>query len=215
MKVKQFPLGLFGINTYLVWDDSTGEAAIIDPGMTTAAEEAKVRRFVDDNHLRVTQIINTHLHVDHIIGNFASKKIFGNIPVKGHKDDEFLGLRAQDQADMFGLGCKIPSVKLDEYLEEGDEVRIGNGVLKVLHVPGHSPGSIVLYDPADKFLIAGDVLFSGSIGRADLPGGNMSQLVKGIKEKLLPLPDETKVFSGHGPSTSIGAEKLNNPFLIG
>ena len=131
----------------------------------------------------------------------------------GHKDDEFLGKRLQMQADAFGIMEKIEDVSIDTYLKEGDIIKVGSGKLEVLHVPGHSPGSIALYDKEDDFVITGDALFQGSVGRTDLPGGNGTQLIKAIRENLLPLPDSTVVYPGHGPATTIGRERAANPFL--
>lgn len=214
MEIKQFTLSLFGINAYIVWDLMTREAALIDPGISTGQERARVQDFIENNGLKVTHIINTHMHIDHIVGNEWAKKVF-EVPVSAHKADEALGERSAEQAAMFGLPFSLPAMRIDEYIEDGDIIHIGYGELKAIHVPGHSPGSIVLYDKADHFIIAGDVLFSGSIGRTDLPGGSMNQLISGIKNRLMTLPDNTVVYPGHGPSTTIGAERSSNPFLVG
>lgn len=212
MKVAIFTFSLFGINTYVVYDPVTLECAIIDPGMMGIEEENAMNGFITKNNLKVTQIINTHLHIDHVVGDYWAKERFG-VPVKAHKNDEALGERVQQQAQMFGIREKFHGVEINEYLEEGDTVRIGEGELKVIHVPGHSQGSIALYDEKDGFLIAGDILFQRSVGRTDLPGGSHEQLINGIKRKLMTLPDNTVVYPGHGPSTTIGDEKKFNPFL--
>lgn len=213
MKVAIFQLSLFGINTYVVYDEATRKCAIIDPGMISANEEEAILNFIKSHNLTVTHIINTHLHIDHAIGNRWASHTF-NVPVYAHKADEPLGLRLRQQAQAFGIDEKVSDTEISQYLEDGDDIVIGDGVLHVLHVPGHSPGSIVLFDKEDGFLIAGDVLFQGSVGRTDLPGGSTSQLISGIKEKLLPLPDSTIVYPGHGPATTIGREKHSNPFLL-
>ncbi len=212
MKIAKFVFTLFGVTTYVVWDPETKDCAIIDPGMINTEEEEALKNFIKKNNLKVTNIINTHLHLDHAVGNAYAKDIF-KVPVQAHKNDESLGSRLQEQARMFGITEKIRQASIDSYLEEGDVIKIGNGELKVLHVPGHSPGSIALYDKADGFVIVGDALFEGSVGRTDLTGGNGPQLIKSIKEKLLTLPDETVVFPGHGNSTTIGRERASNPFL--
>lgn len=212
MKVIQFQFALFGINTYLVVDPDTLKCAIIDPGMMDSEEEEALDKYIKRNNLEVTKIINTHLHIDHVAGINFSKDTY-NVPVLGNKEDEPLGQHVGEQAAMFGLPGQLEPLALNHYLNDGDVIKIGNGTLTVIHVPGHSPGSIALYDKADGFVITGDALFQGSIGRTDLPGGSMPQLVKSIKEKLLPLPDDTVVYPGHGPATTIGSERRYNPFL--
>lgn len=213
MKVAIFQFSLFGINTYVVYDPETLSCAIIDPGMLGNREEKAMTDFIDKNKLKVTHIINTHLHIDHAVGNNFLKNTY-NVPVLAHKDDEPLGERMQQQAYMFGINEKFKGVEITEYLTDGDIIKIGDGELEVICVPGHSPGSVALYDKKDNFLIAGDALFKGSIGRTDLPGGSHSQLISSIKEKLLTLPDNTVVYPGHGPATTIGDERRLNPYLI-
>lgn len=212
LKIAKFEFSLFGINTYAVYDPKEGKCVIVDPGMINTEEENAIVNFIERNNLTVTNIINTHLHVDHAVGVSFAKKRFV-VPVLGHKDDEFLGKRLQMQADAFGIMEKIEDVSIDTYLKEGDIIKVGSGKLEVLHVPGHSPGSIALYDKEDDFVITGDALFQGSVGRTDLPGGNGTQLIKAIRENLLPLPDSTVVYPGHGPATTIGRERAANPFL--
>ena len=131
-----------------------------------------------------------------------------------HKDDEFLGERVREQAQAFGIREKVDNVVIDRYLTPGEEIKIGDGELKVIHVPGHSPGSVALYDKKDGFVITGDALFAGSIGRTDLPGGDTRTLLRSIKDGLLTLPDSTVVYPGHGPATTIGQEKVSNPYLV-
>ena len=212
MKIAKFVFSLFGVTTYVVWDPDTLDCAIIDPGMINSEEEEALKNFIEKNNLKVDNIINTHLHLDHAVGNAYAHDLF-KVPVQAHKEDESLGSRLQEQARMFGIYERIRETSIDSYLEEGDIIKIGNGELKVLHVPGHSPGSIALYDAKDGFVIVGDALFEGSVGRTDLTGGNGPQLIKSIKDKLLTLPDETIVYSGHGNPTSIGRERKSNPFL--
>lgn len=212
MKVVKFEFSLFGINSYIVYDPATLECAVIDPGMISEREQNALVNFINKNNLKVVDIINTHLHIDHSIGNSFTKNTF-KVPVLAHQEDVPLGSSIKQQAVMFGMNESVENVTVDSFLKEGDVIKIGNGELQVIHVPGHSPGSVVLYDKEDGFLIAGDVLFRGSVGRSDLPGGNHSTLINGIKEKLLKLPDNTVVYPGHGPSTTIGEEKLYNPFL--
>lgn len=212
MKIVKFEFALFGINTYIVYDPASKECAIIDPGMMDQEERDAISGFIRRNDLKVVDIINTHLHVDHAIANGWSKAEYG-APVAANPLDLPLGERMKQQAMMFGLPMDVKDVAIDRRLHEGDVIKIGEGSLTVIHVPGHSPGSIALYDAQDGFLISGDALFSGSIGRTDLPGGNHQQLINSIKEKLLTLPESTVVYPGHGPATTIANEKTSNPFL--
>lgn len=212
MKLVKFGFSLFGINTYVVVDEATKKCAVVDPGMIEPEEENALVNYIERNGLTVTHVINTHLHVDHAVGDkFVADKF--KVPVLGHKSDETLGARMQQQAMMFGMREKLDAVSLTSYLEDGDKVKVGEGELDVLHVPGHSPGSIALYDPEGKYVIVGDALFDGSIGRTDLPGGDFRTLINSIRSKLLTLPDDTTVYSGHGPATTIGREKKYNPYL--
>lgn len=212
MKIARFEFSLFGINTYAVFDPDSKECAIIDPGMSTYQERKAVERFITDNGLKLTHIINTHLHIDHAIGNFWLKSHFP-APVEAHDSDLPLGLRMTEQAAMFGIPSDSEAVEIDQCLHDGDFIRIGSGFLQVIHVPGHSKGSIALYDKADGFLISGDALFAGSVGRSDLPGGNGKELINSISTRLLTLPSDTVVYPGHGPATTIGHEAATNPFL--
>lgn len=213
MKIAKFEFSLFGINTYVVYDPDSKECAIIDPGMLGKEEQNAMKNFISHENLTVRHLINTHLHIDHAVGN---KFIVDNYdtPLKAHKNDEILGERIKQQAASFGIREKVDVVPVSEYLEEGDVISIGKGKLEVIHVPGHSQGGIALYDKEDGFLISGDSLFAGSIGRTDLPGGNGSQLIRNIKDKLLTLPDSTVVYPGHGSPTTIGYERKHNPFLF-
>lgn len=212
MKIVKFEFSLFGINTYIVYDPVTLKCAIIDPGMINAEEENAMKEYIEKNNLNVTHIINTHLHVDHAAGNKYASETF-KAPIFAHSEDEFLGKRLQMQAQAFGIMEKIDDVSLTSYLTDGERIEIGEGVLEVIHVPGHSPGSIALYDPDGGYVIAGDALFAGSVGRTDLPGGDMNVLLKAVKDKLFALPDETVVYAGHGSETTIGTEKNSNPFF--
>lgn len=204
---------MFGINTYVVFDPDGKEAVIIDPGMSRPEEFDAMEKFIKRENLKVTHLINTHLHIDHAI---ADKWVMDkyNLPLEAHSADLPLGRGLKQQAMMFGIGNVEVKVEVGHELKEGDIIKIGSGELEVLHVPGHSPGSICLYDKKDGFVIVGDTLFQGSIGRTDLMGGNHRQLVDAIKNKLLTLPKETEVYSGHGDPTTIGIEWDTNPYLI-
>lgn len=213
MKIKSFEFNPVSENTYVIYDD-TKECVIIDAGCYYHEEKTTLLNFIVDNELVVRHIINTHLHFDHVLGlNFVMDQF--KLKLQAHKDDEFLLEQLKSQLQMFGFpdnGEAAPQI--GKYLTEEDVVKFGNQELKIFHVPGHSPGSIVFYNEAAGCIIAGDVIFRGSVGRTDLPGGSHGQLIRGIKEKLLILPDETVVYPGHGPSSTIGYEKENNPFLV-
>ena len=214
MNIVKFEFSLFGINTYAVFDPDTKDCAVIDPGMSSPEEREAVREFIVSNGLHLTHIINTHLHIDHAIGNSWLKAAFPDAEVYANDADAPLGERLLQQAQMFGLPINVDSVKNFHHIRQGDKIHIGNGTLEVIHVPGHSPGGVALYDKADGFLISGDSLFAGSIGRTDLPGGSMSDLVSHVKDRLLTLPPSTVVYPGHGEPTTIGHEAKTNPFLI-
>ena len=212
MKILTLQFNSFGVNTYIVYDPGTLECAIIDPGMMDARGEEALSEVIERYKLKPECLINTHMHIDHVLGNqYAGKRY--NLQLKAHRDDEFLGQRVREQAQMFGLHMNPSVMPVSTYLTDGDVIRIGEGRLCVLHVPGHSPGSIALYDPEDKFVVTGDALFAGSIGRTDLPGGSHPTLIHSVENKLMTLPDDTKVYPGHGPATTIAAEARSNPFL--
>lgn len=212
MKIAKFGFSLFGINSYVVYDSEAKECAVIDPGMINREEEEALSRFLERENLKVKYIINTHLHIDHAVGDSYVKNNY-NAPILANKEDEFLGKRLQIQAEQFGIMEKVEDVAIDEYIEDGMHLYIGNGTLKVLSVPGHSPGSIALYDQDGGYVISGDALFAGSIGRTDLPGGDFQQLIDALSNKIVTLPANTVVYPGHGPATDINTEVATNPFL--
>lgn len=214
MQVAIFQFALFGINTYLVFDPDTKDCAVIDPGMSSREEEEALENFIAEKGLRLTQIINTHLHIDHVAGIPYLKEKYSDAPILAHEGDKFLGENIQRQASEFGLNMAIDEIEISDYIKAGDKIKIGNGELEVLEVPGHSKGSVALYDPKGGFIITGDALFKGSIGRTDLPGGNYRELINSIENKLLTLPDNTLILPGHGPSSTISEEKRSNPFLV-
>ncbi len=208
--IKTFVFNPFQENTYLLYDE-TGEAVIIDPGCYTKSEEEQLSAFVEANKLTLKHLLNTHSHIDHILGNrFVSEHY--SLPVQSHKEDEFLITRAKEQAVLFGMQIDEPPMP-GNYLNENDTIKFGNSELKIAHAPGHSPGSLIFYTENERFMIVGDVLFNQSIGRTDLPGGNLDTLLKSIFTKLFPLGDDMKVYSGHGATTTIGQERISNPFF--
>jgi glyoxylase-like metal-dependent hydrolase (beta-lactamase superfamily II) len=200
-------------NTYILHDE-TGEAVLIDCGVFFEDEGKKLVKFVERKGLKLVKQLNTHLHIDHVLGNQFVKDEFGLL-TSAHKADEFLLAEAPNYAVRLGLENVVEPPAMGEELNDGDTIKFGNSELKVLHIPGHSPGHVVFYNEKQKFVIAGDVLFRESIGRTDLPYGNYEQLIQGIKNKLLVLADDVVVYPGHGPTTTIGHERNKNLFLKG
>src|SRR5687768_181131 len=210
MTVTGLTFNPFSENTYLLHDE-TKECVIVDPGCSTAAEKAKLKQFVEDNGLKVVKLLNTHCHIDHVLGNKFVADTY-NVGLEMHEAD-LPTLRAiPAYAPNYGI-VDYEEVLPGTFLAENDTVFFGNTELKVIFAPGHAPGHIVFYDEKGKNLIAGDVLFQRSIGRTDLPGGDFDTLISSIKTKLFVLPDAVKVYPGHGPATTIGEEKRENPFL--
>lgn len=211
MNIKIFQFNPIGENTYVLYDE-TKECVIIDAGCYFQDEKVLLLDFIVDNDLVVKYLLNTHLHFDHVLGNSFIKEQFG-LDTLANKEDQFLldGLPAQMK--MFGFQPISDTPKIGKYIDENDVIEFGNQKLKVLHVPGHSPGSVVFYNAEAGYIIAGDVLFRSSVGRTDLTGGNHSQLIDNITRKLLILPPQTVVYPGHGPSTTIAEEMKNNPYL--
>lgn len=210
LKIKSFVFSPIQENTYLLYDEFNN-CAIIDPGCYFDAEKEQLEGFIQKNGLIPKMLLNTHCHLDHVFGNKHIAETFGLVAQIHEKEKPVL-----EFAPASGLMWDMP---FDNYtgelifLKEGDKIHIGEDELDIIEAPGHSPGHICFYSPKQNFLIGGDVLFNRSIGRTDLPGGNHAQLIKNIKEKLFVLPDATVVYSGHGPVTTIGEEKAENPFL--
>ncbi|MBP6022656.1 MBL fold metallo-hydrolase [Ferruginibacter sp.] len=210
LKIKSFVFSPIQENTYLLYDEFNN-CAIIDPGCYFDAEKEQLVGFIKKNGLEPKMLLNTHCHLDHVFGNKHIAETFGLVAQIHEKEKPVL-----EFAPASGLMWDMP---FDNYtgefifLKEGDKINIGEDELDVIEAPGHSPGHICFYSPKQNFLIGGDVLFNRSIGRTDLPGGNHAQLIKNIKEKLFVLPDATVVYSGHGPVTTIGEEKRENPYL--
>lgn len=215
LQIKQFSFNPFGVSTYVVYDPDTLDALVVDPGMVTDRERALFDNYIESHHLKLHQVVNTHLHLDHCFGDNYVRDRYG-AKVAAALPDAPLGRDIARQAAEFGIALPggVPGgVEIDVPLAQGDTVTVGNYQLEVLAVPGHSPGSIVLYCPGANVAIVGDVLFRGSVGRTDLPGGDHALLLGGIRAKLLPLPGDTLVLPGHGPATTIKAEKAANPYL--
>lgn len=212
LKIYSFVFNPFAENTYVVYDETTKECVIIDPGCSTVGEENELFGFIDSHRLKPMMVISTHGHIDHIVGNAAVKRRYG-IPVAAHPEVQGDMMRSRQQAAMFGMPlsdeCELP----DHSLKDGEIIKIGESTLEVICTPGHAEGSISLYAEIEGWVFTGDALFCRSIGRTDLPGGNFGTLITSIKERLFHLPDDTTVYSGHGESTTIFDEQRFNMFL--
>jgi hydroxyacylglutathione hydrolase len=211
LKIDFFTFNPFQENTYILHDE-TKECIIIDPGCYTPAEKEELERFITQQSLRPVRLLNTHCHIDHVLGNKFVADTY-KVQLELHLMEIPLLRAATEYGPEYGIFPEpVPEPTL--LIREGDVLKFGNTSLSVLYAPGHSPGSLCFYDAGSGQVISGDVLFHMSIGRTDLPGGNYEQLLKSITEVLFSLPDEVKVYPGHGPSTTIGFEKKNNPFLV-
>lgn len=212
MKVKSFTFNQFQENTFVVYDN-TKECLIIDPGCYSENERTELRTFIMSEGLKPVKLINTHCHIDHVLGNKFVSELW-DLELYIHKEDLPVLENVKDIAGFFGFENYERSPSPKHFLAQGDTLNFGDSSFDILFTPGHAPGHICLLSKKDGFIIAGDVLFNGSIGRTDLPGGDYDTLIESIKTKLLPLDENTIVYCGHGPSTSIGKEKMNNPFLV-
>jgi glyoxylase-like metal-dependent hydrolase (beta-lactamase superfamily II) len=210
LAVKSFTFNPVQENTYILYNDK-GQCCIIDPGCYFPEERDELKTGIQKTGSSPVLLLNTHCHLDHVFGNKFIYETWG-LPLHLHQKEKLV----LDFAPQSGLMYQLPFDNYDGplvYLEEGSTINVGDDQLKILFTPGHSPGSVSFYHEAGGFVIGGDVLFNGSIGRTDLPGGDMQTLINSIQTQLFTLPDETKVYSGHGPVTTIGLEKMNNPFV--
>ena len=211
IQIKKITFNLFSENTFVLWDDESLESAIVDPGCSDSSEENELENFITDNNLKVKYLINTHCHIDHILGCEFVKNKYNPTYYVPELDIPLLQ-NAKMQASFVGMDFSI-SILPDEYLTENKNLYLGKSELSFLFTPGHTPGEFCIYINDIKSCISGDVLFYDSIGRTDLWGGNYDTLIKSINEKLLILPDDTKIYPGHGESSTISREKNLNPFL--
>lgn len=209
--IERLVFNPFQENTYLIFDD-TGACVVIDAGCHTTAEQEQLAACISDKKLKPVAQVYTHCHIDHILGmDFVAKT--WNLPPLIHQAARPYLEQAPEQGQLFGLQIDFATPQHGPYLEEGDAIRFGNEKLEVLYTPGHAQGHICLVNRTAKFVLAGDVLFRGSIGRTDLPGGDFDVLASSIREKLFNLDKDFVVYPGHGPETSIAYEMLNNPFV--
>lgn len=210
-EVQVFEFNPFAENTYVVYDE-TGECAIFDPGCFAPDERETLADFIREKNLRPVRLINTHCHLDHIFGNAFVARNWGLVLEAHQKEIVFLE-RFHMTCQLYGITGAEESPMPGKFLDAGDTVHFGNTSLEIRFTPGHSPASLSFYCKEDDFVLAGDVLFMESIGRTDLPGGNMDILLQSIRSQLFTLPDQTMVYPGHGPATTIRHEKEYNPFL--
>ncbi len=210
MNVARFTFNDFQENTYVLYDESKS-CIIVDPGCNSSSEQKVLVDFIESNNLKPVHLVNTHCHIDHILGNaFIASKY--KLKLTSHKGEQTELSAGPMVSNMYGISYD-PSPDIEIFLDEGDTLSFGNISLDIYFTPGHSSSSIVFHHKDSKQLIAGDVLFQGSIGRTDLPGGNFETLINSIKSKLLVLDDNTIVYPGHGDKTTIGVEKNSNPYL--
>jgi glyoxylase-like metal-dependent hydrolase (beta-lactamase superfamily II) len=212
IKVDVFTFNPFQENTYVLHDE-TKECILFDPGCYEPEEKKELTDFIRSQGLKPVRLINTHCHIDHVLGNNYVAETW-SLSLEMNKLELPVLNAVKEYGSMWGVFSE-PQPESKKFLTEGNIVEFGKSKLEILFTPGHSPGSLSFYSREDNFVIAGDVLFLMSIGRTDLPGGNFDTLIASIKEKLFPLGDEVKVYPGHGPATTVGFEKSNNPFLGG
>lgn len=210
IKIKIFQFNAFGENTFVLYDESKA-CCVVDPGMNKPVEQKVLSNFLSEKALKPLFMLNTHCHIDHVLGNAFLREKYGlKLYAPPHEDEVLAHLPAQ--AMLFGQQA-TPSPQIDVLVRHGEKIRFANSELEVRHIGGHSPGSSIYVAHNENFIIAGDVLFHQSIGRTDLPGGNHNQLIEGIEKQIFSLPDHYVVFPGHGQKTTVGHEKRNNPFF--
>lgn len=208
MHVQAFTFNGFQENTYVLYDD-TLQAVIVDPGCYDRREQQQLVRFITDKKLTVIAVWNTHCHIDHVMGNAFCCRTFG-VPLAAHKEEVFTLSMAERSAQMYGFDAYEPSPDPTRWFADGDVLKLGELEISVIFGPGHAVGHVAFYHAPSSQIIAGDILFKGSFGRVDLPGGSMEVLKKTIHERMFTLPENTVVYSGHGPATTIGEEKKTN-----
>lgn len=209
LQVHSFVFNPFQENTFVLYDE-TKECIIVDPGCSDEVEQNQLKAFISEQKLKVKLLVNTHCHIDHVLGNRFVKEAF-KVNLLIHATEEPVLKAVEVYAPSYGFHL-YQHQSPDAFLEEGDYIKFGNQSFVVLFVPGHSPGHVAFYSEKNRMLLGGDVLFYNSIGRTDLPGGNHETLLNSIHKKFFTLPDYVKVYPGHGPETTIGFEKKTNPF---
>lgn len=213
MTTKTFTVNPFSMNCYIYWDENTKEGVIIDPGAYEDFEKNEILNYIRSNGINIKLILLTHGHIDHIMGNKWAIDTFG-VPVLMHKDDLPLIDRAMDQAAMFGVQFPKPPAP-DKFIDESDVIEVSGNEFKIIHTPGHSPGSVCFVDEKEKIIFGGDTVFRGSIGRTDLWMGDIDILLDSINSKIMIYPEDFVIYPGHMDATTVGEEKAANPFLNG
>ncbi|MFM6954355.1 MAG: MBL fold metallo-hydrolase [Sphingobacteriaceae bacterium] len=211
ISIQSFTANPYQENCYVLFDESR-DCVIIDPGAYTSQEQNELSRFIESHKLTPVKLLNTHCHIDHVLGNAYVHSLYGLLPEFHRLELEMLHA-IPGYAPQMGIHYELSPLP-ENFLSESGNIPFGQSTLELIFAPGHSPGHLCFYSPADNFLIGGDVLFYQSIGRTDLPGGNHQQLLDSITHKLFNLPNDCVVYPGHGPSTQIGFEKAHNPFLV-
>lgn len=210
--MKQFCFNCIEVNCYLIWDDATREAAVIDSAMMYDSERKVFQKFVEDNDLRLVMALQTHMHFDHIFGLPFVHKHYGLQP-RCHADDQQLYAELPQWLARMGMTPEEGYPEIGEVLKDNEVIELGSIRIQVLHTPGHTPGGVSFYVPSESLVFTGDTLFAGSLGRTDFPGGNFEQEILSIRNRLFQLPESTKVLPGHGPSSTIGREIQTNPYF--
>ena len=212
MKVTRFENSPCGENVYLLWNEMSKHALVIDPGMMSGEERDAITHFIEEQNLVIKQVLLTHCHVDHI----ASARWIAQhyqVTIAASEADAPLANALEEQVQRFHLRLDASPLSIDQYLHEGDSLMLDDEEIKVIETPGHTPGGLVFYVANASIAFTGDSIFMGSVGRTDLPGGNMQQLINALRDKVLTLPDETVLAPGHGPTTTVAQEQAHNPFL--
>ena len=205
--IKSFTFNPFQENMYVL-SDETGACIIIDPGCYDATDQQTLSAYISNNNLKPVRLLNTHCHIDHVFGNAYVCSKFG-LELEAHREEVQVLAYSKQAASIYGVNYE-ESPQPSSFLDEGDQIKFGNSTLDILFVPGHAPGHLAFVSHADRFVINGDVLFAGSVGRWDLPGGDFETLKASIQNKMYALPDDYTVYAGHGPATTIGTEKVSN-----
>lgn len=205
------PVTPFQQNCSLLWNEATNEGCVVDPG----GDVPVILDAIKQVGMTVEKILLTHGHLDHVGGAMELKAALGGVPIEGpHQADETIMQNVEKQAATYGVPGTMANATSDRWLVEGDTVTVAGHTFEIYHVPGHSPGSVVFFNRAQRFCLMGDVLFQGSVGRTDLPGGSHDLLIDGIRKKILPLGDDVAFICGHGPTSTIGDERRSNPFIV-
>ncbi|MEO8447722.1 MAG: MBL fold metallo-hydrolase [bacterium] len=213
MKIIQLPVNPFAMNCYIYYDEISKEGVIIDPAVYSDEEKNDLKNLIEENKISIKYILNTHGHLDHILGNKFAKDYF-NVPVMMHKDDLFLLENSKAQAELFGINLEKPP-PADIFIDENSVIDLPSFKFKIIHTPGHSPGSVCFIDESNKNVFCGDLIFKNSVGRSDLQGGDHNVLISSIKNNLFKnTEDDYDLFPGHMETTNVGVEKKLNPFLI-